>query len=92
MILLDIKYLLGGRRGASYFFIIFNLTGISFQLCSSSSLVLPKILSKCTLPDVWARQTLEIGKKQIKKLPLAFSFSPYFFLSLLHIDCKLHSH
>lgn len=63
-------------------FIIFKITGIYFQLRSSCSLVFFQD-SKCTLPDVWARHALEMEKKQIRKLPLAFSFCLYF-LNLSH--------
>lgn len=91
MILLD---LLEGevRKSGQIFFIIFKITGIYFQLCSSCSLFFFQD-SKHTLPDVWARQALEMQKKQIRELSLAFSFCLYFLnLSPFHTDSKLYPH
>lgn len=66
----------GGGRSDFFLIIFFKLTGVSFQLCSS--LVLSKILSKCTLPNVWGRQTSEIEKNKCWNCLLLFhSFLPF---------------
>lgn len=91
MILLDVLEG-GGRRSGQILFIILKLLEFISNFVPAAAQGFFQD-SKHTLPDVWARQALEMEKKQIRKLHLAFSFCLYFLnLSPFHTDSKLYPH